>query len=688
MLGRVSAVIISLMVVSTLGFLLGCSSSGSSNPASSTAPYTQVVTIAATGGSMQSAAGGKPFSAPLAVSVAVNGATFSGEKVTFSAPTSGASGTFANGSTTEDDITDAKGVATSSTFTANSVGGAYMVTATVTGAKPLSFSLTNIAVTPFAFSMSGQDASGGYYALAGAIVLDSDGNVISGEQDYNDGGFGYASPEPKGDLITGGTLTIPSGSRAGQGTLTLNTNNTNLGLNADGVEVFAVQFVNAKHALITQFDGFATSSGSLDLQTLPNALDGNYAFAVSGFDASDTPVAYGGVFSASGVAASGVVDTNDADNLGVTMDKAFTWTIAGPDGYGRGTLKGIKVGGSGVTLNYYVIGPEAVRLIDVDAYDSAAGSAFGQGAGSFSNASLGSSVLAMNGSVLAQFGALGQFTTSNTGSSPASFAGVGDESEPANGVISTETAKINGSYSVASDGYGSLTFNTTNGNYPGLGDITTLGIYLTDPAMNLNDPNNPTGGGGGLVVDLDSGAQVGVALPGLTGIIVPQTDAATASADFAGNYAAAWQNFDNEGCSCEFDMVAQGTMAAGGQLSLTGMVSDPALSLGEADATSASNTFTGTPLADSKNPGRYTMLTGKDSLATMIDGAPGPEFDMVIYQASGGQLFWLDYDNSEVTVSLGPLEQQGSLTGIPAGTSASADPPAKPGLRRQGFVRH
>ena len=667
---------------------MGCSSSGSSNASSSTAPYTQMVTIAATGGATQSAAGGKPFNAPLSVSVAVNGATFAGEKVTFSAPTSGASGTFANGSTTEDDVTDAKGVATSSTFTANSVGGAYTVTATVTGAKPVSFGLTNIAVTPFAFSMSGQDTSGGYYALAGAILLDADGNVISGEQDYNDGGFGYASPEPKGDVITGGSLTIPKGSPAGQGTLTLNTHNTNLGLNADGVEVFAVQFVNAKHALIMQFDGFATSSGSLDLQTLPGALNGNYAFAVSGFDASDTPVAYGGVFSASGAAASGVVDTNDANNLGVTTGKAFTWTITGPDDYGRGTLKGIKVGGSGVTLNYYIVGPEAVRLIDVDAYDSAAGSAFGQGAGNFSNASLGSSVLAMNGSVLAQFGALGQFTPSNTGSSPANFAGVGDESEPANGVVSTQTAKISGTYSVASDGYGSLAFNTTNSNYPGLGDITTLGIYLTDPVLNLNDPNNPTGGGGGLVVDLDSGAQVGVALPGLTGILVPQTDAATASADFAGNYAAGWQNFDNEGCSCEFDMVAQGAMTAGGQLILTGMVSDPALSLGEADATSSSNTLTGTPLADGNNPGRYTMLSAKDSLATMIDGAPGPNFDMVIYQASGGELFWLDYDNSDVTVALGQLEQQGSLSGIPAGTAAAEEPSEKLRSRRASFRRH
>jgi hypothetical protein len=95
-------------------------------------------------------------------------------------------------------------------------------------------------------------------------------------------------------------------------------------------------------------------------------------------------------------------------------------------------------------------------------------------------------------------------------------------------------------------------------------------------------------------------------------------------------------------------------------------VSDPFFSLGTPDATSSGDTFVGAPLADPKNPGRYTMLTRKDSIATVIDGSAGPNFDMVIYQASGGQLYWMDYDSNLTTVSVGPLEQQGSLTSLPA----------------------
>jgi hypothetical protein len=647
-------------------FVTGCGSSNS-NSASSTTPvstaYSETVAIAASGGSSQSTASGKPFNGPLTATVTVSGAKMSGEKVTFAAPASGASGTFANGANTETDITNELGVATTSTFTANAMAGSYTVAASVSGAKaPVTFALTNISVTPYSFYMSGQDINGGYYALAGSVLLDASGNVLGGEQDFNDG-TSVTSPQPKGDVITGGTLTFPSGAPPGEATLTLNTNNNNLGLQANGAEQFGVQFVNPSHALITQFDGFATSGGSFDLQTLPSTLGGSYAFALSGFDSSDTPVAYGGVFSIDGTAISnGTIDINDGDNLGVTTGTAFTATISAPDSYGRGTIKGFRIAGTAVTLNYYIVGPEAIRLIDVDKVDSAAGSAFGQGTGTFSNASLGPSVLAVAGNVLSQFDALGQFTPSNTSSSPADFAGVGDDSEPQNGVIAELNAKIKGTYSIASNGYGNLAFNTLDPNYPGLGDITTLGIYMTDPALNLNDPNNATGGGGALVVDLDSGAVVGVPLPGGAGMIIPQTDAATATTDFAGNYATGWQNFN---AGSEFDMVAQGTMVANGTLSLTGMVSDPFSSLGTPDVTSSADTFAGTPVADPNNPGRYTM-SGKYSLVSDIDNTPGFKFDMVIYQASGTQLFWMDFDNTFTAVSLGPLEQQGSLAGLPA----------------------
>jgi hypothetical protein len=39
------------------------------------------------------------------------------------------------------------------------------------------------------------------------------------------------------------------------------------------------------------------------------------------------------------------------------------------------------------------------------------------------------------------------------------------------------------------------------------------------------------------------------------------------------------------------------------------------------------------------------------------------DFDVVIYQASGTQLFWLNED--DYSIFLGPIQQQGSLATLP-----------------------
>jgi hypothetical protein len=508
------------------------------------------------------------------------------------------------------------------------------------------------ATTPFAFYLSGEEAINegpNFYSLAGAVTIDSNGNVTAGEQDYNDGN-GVTSPEPAGDLITGGSLTIST--TTGQGTLTLITNNSSLG--SGGTETLGVQFVNVNHALVVQFDGSATSSGSLDLQTLPSTLSGGFAFTLSGVNSNYDPAAFGGVFTIGG---SGTVDINDSDN-GVITGTAFTPVLSTPDSFGRGTISGgSDASGSPLSLNYYVVGAEAIRIIDVDSIDSAVGSAFGQGtnATAAGNAVVGSSVLAIAGNPwTGENAALGQFATTNTGADPSAFSGVAEDNELGNGILTDLAIPITGSYSVAVNGYGTLTVESEN-----LGSVFSLGVYLTDPNLNINDPNNSAGGGGALALDLDG------ILPGTTGVLIPQTDAATAATDFNGNYAVGWQNYNNfTDCTlCEFDMVAQGSMASGGALSLTGLVSDPFGTLTGA-TTSTGATFTGTPLADSVNLGRYSMLTANTNpLTATINDASGP-FDLVIYQASGTQLFWMEWD--EDSVFLGPLQQQETLTSLPA----------------------
>jgi hypothetical protein len=658
-----------IIVIVLSGTWIGCGSNGSSNNNTPTNTGTApVVAISAQSGATQSAAAGQAFPSIFSAVVTQNGIPVSGQVVTFTAPASGASGSFANGTATDVEVTNLSGVATATAFTANTTGGSYSVMAQVSGASsPISFSLTNVPVTPFAFYVSGQESETySYYALAGSVVMDASGNVWGGEQDYNDGGFGFASPQPGGDQITGGSLTFPAGAPPGQGTLTLNTNNLSLGLNSNGVEVFGVQFVNSSHALIVQYDGFDTSSGSMDLQTLPSTPNGGFAFAMSGFESSDDAVDFGGVFSVSGSSiANGMIDINDANNTGIRIGRAFTGTLAAADSYGRGTLSGVIVAGKNVNLRYYIIGPEAIRLVDVDTTDAAIGSAFGQGTATFSNASLGNSVFELSSTPYGDnyFAAIGQIVPSNTSAATADLSGFGEDDEPSNGIIASKT--FSGTYTIASNGYGSLNINMTGGGNPEFGDFSTLGVYFTDPALNLSDPNNPVGGGGALAIDLSADALV----IGGTGLFIPQSDVAVG--DFQNSYVAGWQNFDFNGCGQEFDMVSQGTMVPAGSLTLTGMVSDPFYCLGTPDQTSSSDTFNSTPNPDLNHPGRYT-LEGKNKITSFIDGATGPNFDMVLYQASAGQLFWLDFDTTLTTVSIGPLEQQGSLAGLPAAASVKA----------------
>jgi hypothetical protein len=628
-------------------YAVRASATGASTPASFSLTNTAgaAASIAATSGTPQSATVGTAFAAPLVATVLDSGSNpVNGVVVTFTAPATGASGTFAGGVNTA--TTNASGVATSATFTANGTGGGpYTVAATVAGVStPADFSLTNTGGN-YSFYLSGTDilpppASNGnynFYALAGSVTINSSGTVVGGVQDYNEGfSTGVTSPEPSGDKITGGTLTVDS--TTGQGTLTLITDNAALGVS--GTETLGVQFVNTKHALIVQFDGSATSSGSMDLQTLPSTLSGNYAFTLSGVDTSYSSVVAGGVFSISGTAMqNGLLDVDDAG--AVTPGTPFTGTISAPDAFGRGTITGT---GIAIAINYYIVGPEAIRIIDVDTADSFVGSAFGQGAGAFSDALLGSSVFGVESSYGSSHlqAAAGMFATV-PGSG--TFQGVADNDE--DGVVESG-AIISGTYSIASNGYGSLKITSAS-----LGDVKALGIYMTDPTLNLNDPNNTTSGlGGALVADLDT------ALNG-TGVLTPQTD--TSPASFAGNYAFGSQAYLP---GVEFDFVGQGSVT-GGALSGTGLISDPFAFFGASPANYSGVPFAGTATPDGTNAGRYTIPLA----ISVVSGSP-VDFSVVIYQASGGQLFWLDEDVSDSF--FGPLEQQGSLTGLSAARKAGA----------------
>jgi hypothetical protein len=492
---------------------------------------------------------------------------------------------------------------------------------------PLTITASSTLTSNFVFYASGEEASGDIYSVAGVVAISTDGNntIIGGEQDYNDGDV-TTSPQPSGDFISGGSLAFADdGSGA---ILTLITNNPNVG--AAGTETFALSYANPNHALIVQFDGSATSFGSFDLQTsAATPVSASFSFTDTGADSSFLAVADGGVFTLdSSSDITGFFDSNDAG--AVVLDTAIPSGVsAGPtDSLGRGNVIGGLAGA--VSINYYVVGLEVLRTVNVDTTDTAVGSAYGQGATpAFSPASIGPADVFNVGSSLGFYAVAGQLTTDGTANVT---GGTGDENESVlngNPVVLGATP-LTGTYALAADGYGSITFTSTN-----LNSVAAFGVYAVDPTLNILDPNNPLPpgeGGGALIAEMDS--LVGI------GALIPQTDAALGDVS---SFATIGAQGDTNTSSDEFDFVGEGPFGGGVLNDATGSLSDPFGALtgtvGEFNAT-----FNGTFTDDGTGVGRSTATLA-------VSATDGTDFSTVnlavtAYEANAGQLFWIETDDT------------------------------------------
>ena len=142
--------------------------------------------IAVSSGSGQSATVGAAFANPLVALVTdANGNPVPLATVTFTPPGSGASATIAGGNTA---VTNAQGLATSGTLTANGTAGTYNVTASAPGTNTLSFSETNNPSTATKLTFTTQPTAGQNIQATGTgtfnvsvAVQDASGNTETGD---------------------------------------------------------------------------------------------------------------------------------------------------------------------------------------------------------------------------------------------------------------------------------------------------------------------------------------------------------------------------------------------------------------------------------------------------------------------------------------------------------------------------
>jgi protocatechuate 3,4-dioxygenase beta subunit len=142
------------------------------------------------GGTPQTAQLDTPFESPLQVALAnSNGCPVTsvvGTPVTFTAPSSGASGRFATSGANAVTVgADVSGNASAPTFTANDTAGSYTITAT-SAYGSVSFSSTNSAagipatITPQSSAIQSTTVNSDYAQPLSVRVLDAGGNPVSG----------------------------------------------------------------------------------------------------------------------------------------------------------------------------------------------------------------------------------------------------------------------------------------------------------------------------------------------------------------------------------------------------------------------------------------------------------------------------------------------------------------------------
>ena len=244
-------------------------------------------TLSLVSGNGQSATVAAAFSNPLVVKdVDQYGNLVSGVTVTFTAPTSGASGTFTTSSTA---VTGSNGQATSNTYTANTTaGGPYNVVASATGASSVSFPETNTAKTTgdtlAATSGSGQTTTVGI-AFANplvATVTDQYGNPVSGVTVT----FTPPASGASGSFTTSATAVTGSNGQATSNTYTANTTAGgpyNVVASATGVT--SVNFSETNRVALTA-SSVASGTGTTSVTSSTFAQTSGKTYLITAYESS------------------------------------------------------------------------------------------------------------------------------------------------------------------------------------------------------------------------------------------------------------------------------------------------------------------------------------------------------------------------------------------------------------------
>ncbi|OLE48258.1 MAG: hypothetical protein AUG46_04065 [Acidobacteria bacterium 13_1_20CM_3_58_11] len=457
--------------------------------------------------------------------------------------------------------------------------------------------------------------------IAASVTADGNGLITGGVEELTAPGFYDLK-----DVVTDGTYSIDPN---GHGTMLIHT------FQKETLK-FSFVLTSPTHALMVEIDG-DPASGTLDKQqpagtggfTAAQIL-GNYSFLLDGIDntAPLNHMSVAGTFAADGISAltNGTLDMN---NGGVFTTTSFAGTFTAPDSNGRGHL----ILDSGRDFVYYIISSKVLRLLEGDNISFVGGSAYAQG-------SAGSTMAALSGKFVYQHHgwsapgrtvAVGQLSADGMGNVT---TGVSDSNSGGLPTTVTKGTMVAGMYMISGSPSGTLTLTDAAGT-------STFNLYLVDPALNILDPSNSSGGGGALLLHTDASI-IG------TGVLIPQV--VSGSPTFSQNRAL---NLINSITSLAFpnEIHLVGRLVSDGAANFTGSVDYGQNSFYSPPSVVTGNTLSGMFAADSVSPGHFTgsLTLASDPTNPLWFPFISPTistFNVSYYQASSSQALVIQTDTS------------------------------------------
>lgn len=230
-----------------------------------------------------------------------------------------------------------------------------------------SFSNSNLKGT-YVFSLSGLDGGQAPYALVGTFTADGNGGISSTGSTFDMNDAEFSAPVAD-QAITGGNYAVQVDGRT---RVTLDATTPFPGLGGVSNITLDIVLQNSSHGLVIQFDGNASGSGTVDLQTAGATPTGAYAFSLSGSTVGGESLATVGNFT---VGSTGLIDVNEGGILPLPNEPLSVSLSVGPSATPATTL---TANGAIWTFDVFAIDATHLKFIEMDATNILVGDAFAQ----------------------------------------------------------------------------------------------------------------------------------------------------------------------------------------------------------------------------------------------------------------------------------------------------------------------